>query len=267
MAHETAGDPVSGLKWTHRTTAKLTEQLHGLGIDVCPQTVARGSQHQKLERQFDDGSRPRRPHRLDDRRHVTMRQRRHVPDEILLWAEDRSDAAARVVVAVVQRDGVLHDRADALVEQHSCTSPVAQHAHEDVDVSELVSRATRVGPRAGVAGRREDTTWSPASRGTDGPGSTNRTRSTALASTYFTGILADGADRRLDIHAPLDGGDLQSAPVLSPGPEPALAHQAVTPEERLPASGPQLGNRVVPIPDGDPLPAGSLPQIPAQVGT
>ena len=41
MAHETAGDPVSGLKWTHRTTAKLTEQLHGLGIDVCPQTVAR----------------------------------------------------------------------------------------------------------------------------------------------------------------------------------------------------------------------------------
>ena len=41
MAHETAGDPVSGLKWTHRTTAKLAEQLHGLGIDVCPQTVAR----------------------------------------------------------------------------------------------------------------------------------------------------------------------------------------------------------------------------------
>ena len=41
MAHETAGDPVSGLKWTRRTTAKLADELHGLGIDVCPQTDAR----------------------------------------------------------------------------------------------------------------------------------------------------------------------------------------------------------------------------------
>ena len=41
MTHETAGDPVSGLKWTRRTTAKLADELHGLGIHVCPQTVAR----------------------------------------------------------------------------------------------------------------------------------------------------------------------------------------------------------------------------------
>ena len=100
----------------------------------------------------------------------------------------------------------------------------------------------------------------------DGPDSTNRTRSTALPSTYFIGILADGAERRLGINVPLDDGDSQSAPVLSPGPEPALAQQAVTPGKRLSASGSQLGDRVVPIPDGYPLPTGSLPQIPAQVG-
>ena len=41
MDHETAGDPVSGLKWTRRTTAKVADQLCALGIDVCPQTVAR----------------------------------------------------------------------------------------------------------------------------------------------------------------------------------------------------------------------------------
>ena len=41
MTHETAGDPVSGLKWTHRTTVKLAHELRGLGIHVCPQTVAR----------------------------------------------------------------------------------------------------------------------------------------------------------------------------------------------------------------------------------
>ena len=40
MDHETAGDPVSGLKWTRRTTAKVADQLCALGIDVCPQTVA-----------------------------------------------------------------------------------------------------------------------------------------------------------------------------------------------------------------------------------
>ena len=41
MDHETAGDPVSGLKWTRRTTAKIADQLKALGIDVCPRTVAR----------------------------------------------------------------------------------------------------------------------------------------------------------------------------------------------------------------------------------
>ena len=41
MTHETAGDPVSGLKWTRRTTAKIADELRGLGIHVCPQTVAR----------------------------------------------------------------------------------------------------------------------------------------------------------------------------------------------------------------------------------
>ena len=41
MAHETAGDPVSGLKWTRRTTAKVAAELRALGIDVCARTVAR----------------------------------------------------------------------------------------------------------------------------------------------------------------------------------------------------------------------------------
>ena len=38
MAHETAGDPVTGLKWTRRTTAKVAAELHSLGIDLCPRT-------------------------------------------------------------------------------------------------------------------------------------------------------------------------------------------------------------------------------------
>ena len=41
MKHETAGDPVTGLKWTRRTTAKIASELHLLGIEVSANTVAR----------------------------------------------------------------------------------------------------------------------------------------------------------------------------------------------------------------------------------
>ena len=41
MKHETAGDPMSSLKWTCRTTAKISDELKSLGINVGPRTVAR----------------------------------------------------------------------------------------------------------------------------------------------------------------------------------------------------------------------------------
>ncbi len=41
LTYETAGDPVSGLKWTRKTTAKIAEELGNLGIRVSPKTVAK----------------------------------------------------------------------------------------------------------------------------------------------------------------------------------------------------------------------------------
>lgn len=41
MEHDTAGDPMGGLKWTHRTTAKIAAELRSGGIDVSTGTVAR----------------------------------------------------------------------------------------------------------------------------------------------------------------------------------------------------------------------------------
>ena len=41
MEHDTAGDPMGGLKWTHRTTAKIAAELSRCGIDVSAGTVAR----------------------------------------------------------------------------------------------------------------------------------------------------------------------------------------------------------------------------------
>jgi Rhodopirellula transposase DDE domain len=40
MAHDVAGDPVSGIRWTHRTTEKIAAELRAGGIDVCANTVA-----------------------------------------------------------------------------------------------------------------------------------------------------------------------------------------------------------------------------------
>ena len=41
MAHEIAGDPMGGLRWTHRTTHRIAAELASLGIHVCARTVAR----------------------------------------------------------------------------------------------------------------------------------------------------------------------------------------------------------------------------------
>ena len=41
MNHDTAGDPVHGLKWTHKTTKKIADQLKALGIGVSANTVGK----------------------------------------------------------------------------------------------------------------------------------------------------------------------------------------------------------------------------------
>jgi hypothetical protein len=38
MKHETAGDPMSGLKWTRRTTDKIAAELQSFGIQVSDRT-------------------------------------------------------------------------------------------------------------------------------------------------------------------------------------------------------------------------------------
>ena len=41
MVYETAGDPMTGLKWTRKTTEKIANQLNLIGIDVCSNTVGK----------------------------------------------------------------------------------------------------------------------------------------------------------------------------------------------------------------------------------
>ena len=41
MQHDTAGDPMTGIKWSRRTTRKIAEQLAALGVAVSKHTVGR----------------------------------------------------------------------------------------------------------------------------------------------------------------------------------------------------------------------------------
>lgn len=41
MRDETAGDPMTELKWTHKTTVKIAAELKTLGLTVSPRTVSR----------------------------------------------------------------------------------------------------------------------------------------------------------------------------------------------------------------------------------
>jgi hypothetical protein len=41
MKHDVAGDPITGVRWTRRTTEKISGELAALGIHVCARTVAR----------------------------------------------------------------------------------------------------------------------------------------------------------------------------------------------------------------------------------
>jgi len=41
MADDTAGDPISGLKWSRKTREKISRQLRRSGISVSPKTVGR----------------------------------------------------------------------------------------------------------------------------------------------------------------------------------------------------------------------------------
>jgi len=83
MKHETAGDPVSGCKWSRKSTRKIAAELNRLGIAVCANTVARLLKAQdfslrKNRKQLESpsGKTPDRPRRNRQFNYI-RRQRRH----------------------------------------------------------------------------------------------------------------------------------------------------------------------------------------------
>ena len=121
MAHETAGDPVSGLKWTHRTTAKIADELHRLGIHLCPQTVARllkamGYSLRVNHKKLAGASHPNRDRQF---RHITKLRQRCAADNIPLISVDTKK---KELVGTFRNPGAKWDRSPELVNDHDFRS-------------------------------------------------------------------------------------------------------------------------------------------------
>ena len=122
MAHEIAGDPISGLKWTRRTTERIAAELQTLDIKVCARTVARllkqmdfalrvnhkkrccGSPHPNRDAQFERISK--------------LRERcAHTGDPII-----SIDTKKKELLGVFKNPGAKWDRQPVLVNDHDFRS-------------------------------------------------------------------------------------------------------------------------------------------------
>ena len=121
MKHETAGDPMTGLKWTHRTTAKIARELQELGIHVCAKTVAKllkrlGFSLRVNHKKRSNGSPV---HRNEQFGCITELRERCLADGIPLISVD---AKKRELIGSFKNPGRAWNQAPALVNDHDFRS-------------------------------------------------------------------------------------------------------------------------------------------------
>ena len=138
MTHETAGDPVSGLKWTHRTTVKLAHELRGLGIHVCPQTVARllkamGYSLRVNHKKLAGASHPNRDQQF---RYITELRERCAADSIPVISVDTKK---KELVGAFRNPGAKWDRSPELEDCPDLVDRLRLSVHVMVCTSTLIS--------------------------------------------------------------------------------------------------------------------------------
>ena len=121
MKHETAGDPMSGLKWTRRTTSKIAAELHSLGIQVSDRTVAgllrkMGFSLRVNHKKLSGSSHPNRDAQFS--RIAELREScaaKHLPVISV-------DTKKKELIGVFKNQGVKWDREPVLVNDHDFRS-------------------------------------------------------------------------------------------------------------------------------------------------
>jgi len=127
MKYETAGDPITGLKWTRKTTAKIALELASSNITVCPNTVAKllkalrysfRVNHKKL-----NANKKKKPQdeKKRDRQFRYIRQLREM-FETKCWPSISVDAKKRELVGNFKNPGTAWARETRLVNDHDFRS-------------------------------------------------------------------------------------------------------------------------------------------------
>jgi hypothetical protein len=124
LVDDTAGDPMSTLKWTRRTTGKIAQELGRVGIEVSRRTVGRllHELHYSLRvnrKQLGTDSSPDRDRQF---RYLTQQRRRfeREGDPII-----SVDTKKRELVGSFKNPGAKWDRAPVLVNDHDFPSDSA----------------------------------------------------------------------------------------------------------------------------------------------
>jgi len=121
MKHETAGDPMSSLKWTSRTTAKISAELKSAGINVCPRTVARLLRKMDFSLRVNHKKLSGRSHPDRDAQfsHIAEMRERCVADNLALIS---IDTKKKELVGNFKNAGVKWDRQPVEVNDHDFRS-------------------------------------------------------------------------------------------------------------------------------------------------
>ena len=121
MDHETAGDPVRGLKWTRRTTAKVAAELCKLGTDICARTVARLLKKMGFSLRVNHKKRAgaSHPNRDDQFQHIAELRERCAVDNTPVISVDTKK---KELVGAFKNAGAKWDHSPELVNDHDFPS-------------------------------------------------------------------------------------------------------------------------------------------------
>ena len=121
MKHDTAGDPITGLKWSRRTTAKIAAELRTVGIDVSPNSVAKllkrfGFRLRVNHKKLSSGSGPQRDQQFG---YIAERRECFARDGLPIISVDTKK---RELVGAFKNPGVAWHRQPVLVKDHDFRS-------------------------------------------------------------------------------------------------------------------------------------------------
>ena len=121
MVHDTAGDPITGLKWTHKTTGKIRRELRRADIRVSRTTVARLLKQQGYSLRVNHKQIPRPGGRYRDR------QFRYIKSLRESFAEDglpviSVDTKKKELIGLFKNPGAAWDKEPIKVNDHEFRS-------------------------------------------------------------------------------------------------------------------------------------------------